>query len=116
MGQFNVGDKVRIKPLRYDMPFSKNSRMDSLEGEVFTIVNIVEGMYNKNNCPNYICDECKYMLSDIASDWSWSNPMLELVEKPKDWKELFGASIPTKKGEPLRLAVKHYTIKLNFKN
>ena len=116
MRLFNVGDIVRIKPLRDDMPFSISPEMASLEGEVFAIENVIEGAYNKIRHSKYLCDECKYALSGEARKWSWSNPMLEPVEKPKDWKDFFGASMPTKKDEPLRLAVKHNTIKLNFKN
>lgn len=85
-----VGDKVRIKDLEalyngnISIPFGINPEMFQYSGQVATITNIAENTYHPGDYSSELqSDGCFYYLS-FGRNWSWSNPMFELVDSDED--------------------------------
>lgn len=121
---FKVGDTVRIRDIRKitdtigPMPFGVISEMCSLTGKEFRIASVNIGNYNPGNFSRFKdCDGCLYRIDGDKLAWSWSSPMFEKVVEA-DMRKLADTSLPTsdETSRPLKLAIKRYNVKLNFKN
>lgn len=142
--KFKVGEIVRVRDLAEIRKDGRNIPFPIADGMLscsfcYYRIDSASMAYDAADYPNLDCDGYLYMLDGDDERWSWSSPMLEKVccdaqdtrtkdetsfidEVQKSLERIASAcgvpkSILSKEDvEPLKLAIKKHSVKLNFKN